>query len=227
MAVTVFAAFLAGLIAFFSPCILPIVPGFLAFVTQGVDQGRRRRLLLTAMFTLGFTIAFTIIGFLIGAAGATATFQAAEVWLRRVGGVLIIGFGLAMLGLLRFAWMDLDMRFHGKSPEWLGPYGGAVALGAAFGVGWSPCVGPILASIIVLAGIEGGAMDGALLLSLFSFGLAIPFLVFGSLADLGSGFMRRNARFTESVEVIGGVFLILLGIMIFTGAVNRILLGVF
>lgn len=223
MVVEPVAAFVAGLIAFFSPCILPIVPGFLAFITQGAASTRRRRLLLTLLFTGGFTVAFTVIGFLIGAAGSTATFQAAEVWLRRVGGVFIIVFGFAMLGLLRFPWMDRDLRYHGRGPAWLGPYGTATVMGAAFGVGWTPCVGPILGSIIVLAGIEGGAMQGGLLLSLFSLGLAIPFLIFGSLADLGSSFMQRYARFTQVVEIVGGVFLVLLGIMVFTGAANRLL----
>ncbi len=226
MAIEPFAAVAAGLIAFFSPCILPIVPGFLAFITKGQDSTRKRRLIMTVLFTAGFTVAFTIIGFLIGAAGSTAAFQAVEVWLRRVGGLFIIVFGFAMLGLLRFAWMDRDVRYHGKVPEWLGPYGTAAAMGAAFGVGWTPCVGPILGSILILAGLEGGALQGGLLLSLFSLGLAVPFLIFGSLADLGSGLMRRYARFTQVVEISGGVFLVLLGIAIFTGAANRLLAGV-
>lgn len=217
------AAFVAGLVAFFSPCILPVVPGFLGFVTGGSATSRAKRIIYTIAFVAGFTVAFTVIGFLIGAAGQSAAFIASEAWLRRIGGALIIAFGFWMLGLLPIPVLDRDLRYHGKVPAWLGPGGSAFVLGAAFGVGWTPCVGPVLASILILAGIEGSASMGGLLLLLFSLGLAVPFLVFGLVADRGAAWIHRNAKWTRVVEWVGGLFLIALGIAVFTGAANRLI----
>ena len=228
--VNVITAFVAGALAFFSPCVLPIVPAYLAFIASrgskdGGPVGRSRRFGLTACFVLGFGLAFTIIGFLIGSVGGQPAFQSAQVWLRRIGGVLIIAFGFAMLGLWRMPWMDRDVRYHGRL-ERFGPVTGSVLLGAAFGVGWTPCVGPILASILLQAGLGGSGAQGAFLLACFSLGLAVPFLLFGLVADQGAGFIHRHAKATRVVEIVGGVFLVLLGIMVFTGAVNRFLLYV-
>ena len=128
-----------------------------------------------------------------------------------------------MTGLLRPAWMDRDFRFHGKMPAWLGPTGTALALGAAFGIGWSPCVGPILATILIQAGLDGSGAHGAFLLAMFSLGLAVPFLAFGLLADRGAAVLRRSGRVAQAVEVVGGILLIVLGILVFTGTANRIL----
>jgi cytochrome c-type biogenesis protein len=232
--VGVLAAVLAGLLAFFSPCVLPIIPGFLAFVASRGQPGdahlqatsareRWRRFGLTACFVAGFGVAFAIIGYLIGAIGGLAGFQSAQVWLRRIGGVLIIAFGFAMLGLWRMPWMDRDVRVHSRF-ERAGPIAGAFLLGASFGIGWTPCVGPILASILLQAGLGGTGAGGAFLLLCFSLGLAIPFLAFGLAADAGAAFVRRHARATRVVEVLGGLFLVALGIMVFTGAANRLLL---
>jgi cytochrome c-type biogenesis protein len=219
------AAFAAGLLAFFSPCVLPILPGYLGFVAGGPSAHWTQRFGRTFGFTLGFLVAFAIIGFLIGAVGQSASFLHAEEWLRRLGGALIIVFGLAMTGLLRFAWMDRDVRVHDVDTKRLGPIFGPLALGAAFGVGWSPCVGPILASILVLAGLDGGAMRGGVLLAFFGLGLGAPMLAVGMAADRAVPLLRRFNRATRVVEVVAGVFLILLGIAVFTGAANRILLG--
>lgn len=226
--VSLAAAFVAGLLAFFTPCVLPIVPGFLAFVAGRsgagvVAAGRGRRFALTACFVAGFGLAFTAVGYLLGAAGSTLQGAEAQVWLRRVGGVLVIAFGFAMLGLWRLPWMDRDFRVHSVSSR-LGPVSGALALGAAFGVGWTPCVGPILASILLQAGLGGSGAGGTLLLAVFSAGMAVPFLAFGLAADAGAGFVRRHGRATQVVEVVGGLFLVALGIMVYTGAANRVLL---
>lgn len=221
------AAFAAGVLAFFSPCVLPILPGFLGFVAGSAETAWRRRAGRTFGFTLGFLVAFAVIGFLVGAVGQSAAFLGAEEWLRRIGGALVILFGLAMVGLLRFAWMDRDVRVHGVDAQRLGPIVGPVALGAAFGVGWSPCVGPILASILVLAGIDGSALRGGVLLAFFGIGLGLPMLAVGLAADRAVPVLRRFNRATRFVEVASGLFLIALGIAVFTGAANRILLGEF
>lgn len=224
--VTLGAALVAGLVAFFTPCVLPIVPAILSFVGGGVQDTtvpRSLRMVRIAAFVLGFGIAFTLLGLLVATAASSLASKGFETWLDRIGGTIVIVFGLAMTGLLRLRWMDRDLRFHGKAPAWMGPTFGALFLGAAFGVGWSPCVGPLLGGILVAAGRSGGAAAGALLLATFSFGMALPFLAFGLAADQGAALLRRWSRATRVVEVVGGVLLIVLGIFIFTGSTNRVL----
>ena len=216
-------AFGAGLLSFFAPCVLPVLPGYLAFVTGGNTSTAKRRTLLTLAFVTGFSVAFILMGLAVGALGSTATFRAAETWLQRIGGALIIAFGLYMVGLLRLPFMEREIRYHGQAPQALGPAGGALFLGAAFGVGWSPCVGPVLASILLLAGVQGGAATGAILLTAYSAGLAIPFLLLGITADRGAAVLKRYRGVTRWVELVGGVLLILLGIFVFTGALPRLI----
>jgi cytochrome c-type biogenesis protein len=212
-------AFGAGLLSFFAPCVLPVIPGYLAFVTGGAGSSTQRRLGLTLAFVLGFSIAFVALGLLIGTAGSTVAFGQAETWVQRLGGGLIIAFGLYMTGLLKIPFMEREVRYHGQAPSMLGPAGGAVFLGAAFGVGWTPCVGPVFGSILILAGVSGGAAQGALLLALYAAGLAIPFLFLGLTAERGAAFLQRHQGLTRGVEVVGGVLLIVLGIFVFTGSV--------
>lgn len=215
-------AFAAGLASFFAPCVLPIVPGYLGFVTGGASTSQGRRSVITLAFVLGFSIAFVLLGLVVGLAGSSLMFGGAQDALNRVGGAVIIVFGLAMLGLLRLPFMDRDVHYHGTAPMRHGPVLGALGLGAAFGVGWSPCVGPILAGILVLAGVSGGAAGGALLLGVYAAGLAVPFLALGLFADRGAAFVRRFGRVAHSVELVGGVLLIALGIAVFTGATTRL-----
>ncbi|MHB8605284.1 MAG: cytochrome c biogenesis CcdA family protein [Thermoplasmatota archaeon] len=221
-AVTPAIAFAAGLVSFISPCVVPVVPGYLAFVTGGVDSSRGKRMVLTSAFVAGFGIAFVALGVAVGALEGTAALHTTDLWVRRIGGVLIITFGLAMTGLLRLPFMDRDLRYHGDAPKRAGPFFGALGLGAAFGVGWSPCVGPILGSILILGG-SGGAQQGAFLLGVYALGLAIPFLVVGYFAERANGVLRRFSRAARVVEIVGGILLIALGIAVFTGALARLL----
>lgn len=216
-------AFGAGLLSFFAPCVLPVLPGYLAFVAGGAEASTRRRVGLTVAFVSGFGVAFVAIGVLVGLLGASASFQVAETWLERVGGAIIIAFGLSMTGLLDLGILEREARYTGDAPDPLGPLAGAAFLGAAFGVGWSPCVGPILASILVLAGLEGGAVAGGLLLAAYAAGLALPFLALGVSADRGAAWLRRHRRLARGVEVVGGVLLVVVGIFVFTGSVARFL----
>lgn len=222
--VTPLLAAVAGAAAFFTPCVLPVVPAFLAFLAgPGAQATLGRRLGRTAAFVAGFGVAFSALGYLLATLGSGAQTYVTQVWMRRIGGTLIILFGLAMTGLLRPAWMDRDLRFHGRAPAWLGPIGVALVTGAAFGIGWSPCVGPILASILITAGLTGSGAHGALLLLCFSLGLGVPFFAFGALADQGAAFLRRHARATHIVEIAGGALLIVMGILVFTGTASRLL----
>ncbi len=221
--VTTTVAFGAGLVSFFAPCVLPVVPGYLAFVTGGMAVGRTTRIMRTVAFVLGFGIAFTILGALVGALGGTPAFQRAETWVQRIGGALIIVFGLHMTGLLRLKFLDRDVRYHGHGPKDATPLFSALALGAAFGVGWSPCVGPVLASILLLAGLDGGAAGGALLLAVYSAGLGVPFLVIGFSAERSTAVLQRFRRTTIWIERVGGGILIVLGIFVFTGSLTRVI----
>lgn len=222
-AFTVAVAFGAGLASFFAPCVLPVIPGYIAYVTGGTQTTTKRRLSLTLLFVTGFSIAFIAMGLLVGLAGNTQLFRSADTWLARIGGALIITFGLVMTGLLKIPFLERDARYQGQAPERLGPYAGATFLGAAFGVGWSPCVGPILASILLLAGLEGGALTGALLLGIYALGLAIPFLALGLTADRGAAFLNRHRGLARGTEIVGGILLILVGIFVFTGSLAELL----
>ncbi|MHB8585445.1 MAG: cytochrome c biogenesis CcdA family protein [Thermoplasmatota archaeon] len=220
--VTPGVAFLAGLVSFLSPCVLPVVPGYVAFVTGGAGTWSRRAG-LTVAFVLGFGLAFVILGVAVGALGQATDFTTYKDIVQRVGGALIIAFGLAMTGLLRLPFMDRDFRYHGQAPKAAGPVGGALILGAAFGVGWSPCVGPILASILIVAGTQASVGQAGLLLAAYALGLAIPFLVVGLSAERGASILRKFHRVTRGIEIVGGVVLIILGIFVFTGSLTRFL----
>lgn len=215
-------AFAAGLASFFAPCCLPILPAYVGFVSGGGQASLRRRTLVTTAFVLGFGGAFVLLGLVVGLAGSSLMLGGAQDALERVGGALIILFGLVMLGLLRLPLLDRDLRYHGAAPAKAGPVAGAIALGAAFGVGWSPCMGPILAGILLLAGVAGSASSGALLLAVYAAGLAVPFLVVGVFADRGTAALRRLKGASRGIEIVGGVLLILLGIAVFTGAAARL-----
>lgn len=220
--VSLAVAFAAGLASFLAPCVLPVLPGYLAFVTGGGETGRGRHALRTVLFVLGFGVMFVAMGLLIGAVAESTALRSAETWVERVGGALIIGFGLSMLGLLDVPFLDGEHRYTGKRPMRYGRDVGAVALGAAFAVGWTPCVGPILASILVLAGVQGSAASGALLLGVYALGLGIPFLVLGVGAERGIRLLERFERVTAWIERVGGVILIAVGIAVFTGAMTRL-----
>jgi cytochrome c-type biogenesis protein len=220
--VTLGIAFGAGLLSFLSPCVVPIVPGYLAFVTGGAQVARGARVVRTLAFVLGFGAAFVLLGLVVGAAGTSGLVGMGTRWAERLGGAFIIAFGLVMLGLIRVPWLDRDVRWHGAAPARAGPVGGALLLGTAFGVGWSPCMGPILASILLLAGLQGSITASGALLGVYALGLAVPFVALGLGADHVAPALRRFARVSRAVEVVGGLLLIALGIAVFTGATARL-----
>jgi cytochrome c-type biogenesis protein len=127
-----------------------------------------------------------------------------------------------MTGLLRLRFLEREFRPHPERDDRRGRPLGALSLGAAFGFGWSPCVGPVLASILLLASFQGGIAEAAALLAAYTLGLAIPFLAVGLAADHGAGFVKRFAKTAHAVEVAGGVLLILLGVVVFTGSLSRL-----
>lgn len=210
----------AGVASFLSPCVLPVVPGILAVVAGDARADRRRRMLTTGAFVAGFGVAFVVAGLLIGAAGTLAIAHGLAPWIQRIGGAAIIVFGLHTIGLLELPRIGAGgLR---PDPDADGSLLAATGLGAAFGVGWSPCVGPVLASILVLAGTQGGIVDGALLLGAYAGGLGVPFLALGWTADRGTAFVERHAEAARWFEIVGGVVLVVLGIFVFTGSLARL-----
>ena len=225
--VSIVAAFSAGLISFLSPCVLPLVPGYISMVSgASVDELKaedntrvlRKVLLHSLLFIAGFSIVFISLG-------ASATWLGQVLLSRmsllyKVAGVIIIIFGLHLTGLLRIGFLYRDKRFHsaGKPATALG----AFVIGLAFAFGWTPCIGPILAAILGLAASQQTIGAGITLLAVYSLGLAIPFL----LTSLGiNRFLRFYDRFRvhlRQVEVFSGVILILLGAMIYTNQFTRL-----
>ncbi len=215
------AAFLAGIASFLSPCVLPLVPGYVSLISgASVEElkSKDRKLFNTVlvnslMFILGFTVVFVSLG-----AAATSLGQLAKEykkWLTWLAGGAIILFGLHLTGIFKIKALYSDARLHsvkgGKSPI------GAFVVGFAFAFGWTPCIGPILATILTLAGDAGSVRKGILLLWIYSLGLAVPFLLTSIVIDRFMEFYGWFRRYLHVVEVGSGVVLILVGALILAG----------
>ena len=215
-------AFLAGIISFLSPCTLPVLPSFLAYLS-GVSRNQdseehvanRSQMMLSAfLFVLGFTLVFVLLGASVSALGKLL-YQFQDT-LIKVSGVLLIFFGLFLTGWLKIPFMYREFRPIQMKNKPVG-YAGALAVGFAFGVGWTPCIGPILGVILTIAGTTQGVRQGMLLLSVYSLGLAIPFLLsawlFHSLLD----FIQKFKRIMRAVHVGGGLVLAGMGGLLVSG----------
>ncbi len=212
-------AFLAGLLSFLSPCVLPLVPSYLSFITgmSGVAELEARRhlaLVHAVLFVLGFTLIFA-------ALGATATalgraLNAYQHWLERIGGVLIIFFGLVTLGVIRIPALAREARFQ-MADQPLG-FLGSVLAGAAFGAGWTPCIGPILGSILLYTSTRADLSQGLLLLGAYSLGLALPFLAAAWALEAFLRWFQRFRRYIGWVERIAGALLVVVGVLLLSGS---------
>lgn len=220
--VTLLMAMGAGLLSFLSPCVLPLFPSYLSFVAgvslddlQGTVANRETRravLLNSLLFIAGFSIVFISLGASFSLLGRF--FFDFQRVIQRAGGVLIILLGLYTLGLVKVPWLMRDLRVHLKTRP--AGYVGALLVGITFAAGWIPCVGPILGAILVLAGTTASAGTGVLLLAAYSLGLAVPFLVSSLALNRFLKFFDRFKRFLPAVEVVSGVFLILVGTLLAT-----------
>lgn len=213
------AAFLAGVLMFLAPCTLPIVPGYLAFIAgnpTGTAVSTRRRVLLNALaFVVGFSIVFILLGTFAAEAGSVL-----GPWrdtLSRAAGAVIIIFGLTMLGIVRIPVLSNEKRMAIPHFLTIGKLESSLLIGALFALGWSPCIGPILGTILLFASTSATAMQGALLLGVFSLGLGLPFIATAFLLNEAGALIQRYSRFISTLSVLGGIILLLLGLLMLFG----------
>jgi len=209
-------SFTAGLLSFLSPCVLPLIPSYVTFITglslEDVQKARRAALVHSVLFVVGFSIIFL-------ALGATATvlgrvLLAHRVWISRVGGALVILFGLYTLGVFNVSALSRERRVH-LADKPVG-YLGTVLVGIAFGAGWTPCIGPILGSILILSSSSADLNRGLLLLTAYSLGLAIPFLLSALLVRHFLALFTRLRRQMVWVTRASGALLVLVGVLMLT-----------
>jgi cytochrome c-type biogenesis protein len=217
-------SFAAGVFSFLSPCVLPLVPGYISLISgvsiDNLKQGtssRRSVIVNSLAFNAGLSVIFLLLGTTAGLVGSAIT---SNPWVRIIGGIVIIAFGLQLIGLLKISALYKDTRFFSDDK----PRGflGSATLGVAFAAGWTPCIGPILAGIIGLAATSGGWKSGLLLSAFYSAGLAVPFLLTGLGINQFLGFYKNFRRHLHKVEVISGIVLIFVGILVMTGQSTRL-----
>lgn len=218
------AAFVAGLLTFLAPCTLPLVPAYLSFIS-GVSAEKiedeaaymrvRKKIFINGlMYVIGFSAVFIVFGTLAGIIGITLA--PIRLWLARIGGGFVIIFGLFMMGALRLPFLARERTLRFKFLETGKPLNSFI-LGSAFAFGWTPCVGPILGSILLLASTATTVLQGSLLLFIFSLGLAVPFLLIALGVASASRIIGRITPLLNIISFIGGIFLVLLGILLLTG----------
>ena len=218
------AVFFAGVLMFLAPCTLPLLPAYLGYISgvaydalhKGASSHVRRRVFQQALlFVVGFTVVFMVLGLLASFAGAVLApvRQALTV----IGGVLIIVFGLYMIGVIRIAFLSRARRLHLPRALTPGASMSTLLLGAAFALGWTPCIGPLLGAVLFYASTTETLLLGAGLLLVFSLGFAIPFLLLALFLGQATNVVERIAPYLRGVSVVGGIVLVLFGIMLVFG----------
>ncbi len=203
-------ALLAGIVSFISPCVLPLVPGYLGFVS-GMSAVKSRVLLGSVLFVLGFSVVFVSFGALFGGLGA-AVYAGGLMWVQRVLGVFVIFLGFVLMGQFKFMQRTMKLQVSPKFGLFSAPL-----LGFAFGLGWTPCIGPTLAAVLTLASDAGSPSKGALLAFVYALGIGLPFIAIAT----GFGWANRSVSFIKrhirGFNIAGGALLVLLGLLMVTG----------
>ncbi|RMG05968.1 MAG: cytochrome c biogenesis protein CcdA [Nitrospirae bacterium] len=221
-------AFLAGLVSFISPCVLPLVPSYVSYIT-GISfedltslKEKRRVRFLTLFHSLFFVAGFSIVFISLGASSSKIgsllyNYQDA---IRITGGIIIIIFGLFISGLLNIRFLSVEKRlqFGGKPAGYLG----TSFVGMAFAAGWTPCIGPILGSILMYAGAQGSVSYGVKLLSIYSLGLALPFVLSALGINMFLGYSKRILKYMRLIKIISGILLITFGILLLANKVSEL-----
>jgi cytochrome c-type biogenesis protein len=215
-------AFAAGLLSFLSPCVLPLVPSYIGFLTgmtlPEVSVRRRAALMHAVLFVAGFSLVFILLG--ATATGLGRALNQYQTWMQRVGGVLIIAFGLVCLGVVRadFLLRERRLQIEEKPVGYLG----SLLVGMAFAAGWTPCIGPVLGAILGLAATTSDLGRGTLLLVAYSAGLAVPFLLAALALESFLGWFQRFRRYLPWVMRVSGALLVFVGILMVTGEFTRL-----
>ncbi len=217
--VSAWVALGAGLLSFFSPCVLPLVPAYLLYMTgmasdPGEGRARWGAVAHAAFFVVGFGLVFVLGGITVGLLGSLM--PRAMGYLARVGGAFLILFGLHMTGLIAIPLVNMDRRLNldlGRLPG----YGRSFVMGLVFAAGWTPCIGPALGAILSLAAVSRTVASGAALLGVYSVGIAVPFLLVAALSDVAVPWLRKMGRHTRRIAQVAGGLLIVMGLLLVTG----------
>jgi cytochrome c-type biogenesis protein len=226
--VSLIAAFAAGFLSFVSPCVLPLIPGYISFVSGvSVEEMRgdappatsRLQVFVTSLaFVIGFSLVFITLG---ASATAIGKFLFAKLpLLTKIAGVVLIIFGLHTMGVFRLAFLETEKRVHAQRKP-AGPLG-AMLVGIAFAFGWTPCIGPILGGILAIAGSRNSVGEGITLLAVYSLGLGIPFLLTSLAINRFFGAAKRIRRYYHAIELTSGALLVAIGVLILTGQLTLI-----
>ncbi|MBU8849001.1 MAG: cytochrome c biogenesis protein CcdA [Desulfobacterales bacterium] len=212
------AALFAGLLSFFSPCILPLIPAYFSFITglsldeltEDKKETRQKVILSTLFYVAGFSFIFILFG---ASASFLGGFASQYSWvIRYMGGGIILVFGLHLLGIINIKGFNFEKRIHiKKKPLHLM---GTFVIGMAFGAGWSPCIGPMLGSILIVAGNQDSVLEGVALLGVYSAGLAVPFLIMSFFINSILEIMKRATKFIGVFNKVSGILLIVLGLLL-------------
>lgn len=221
--VTLGLAFVAGIASFASPCVLALVPIYIGYL-GGQSAGKKPATRWTTFihgvfFVVGFSLVFVTLGVAVSALG-TLLYDIRE-WLERVGGVVVLVFGLHTVGVIHISFLDWDRRFNVKFGQKVG-YLPSFLMGIFFSAGWTPCVGPVLGAVLMLALNVGQAMQGAILLCAYSVGMAIPFLAAALGVGWASGMMARYGKAIRVVEIVTGLLLATAGVLMILGVMGRV-----
>lgn len=212
--------FLEGIATFLSPCFLPLIPIYLGYLSGEAADGRRKWNVLknSIGFIIGFTIVFVLLGATASGIGKFMLVHKRE--FNRVLGVLIVIMGLFYMGLIKIKFLNMEKRFsyEGKKTGFIG----AIILGAAIAFGWSPCIGPLLGSALMLAASKSSAVHGAYLLFIYSMGIAIPFMGAALLVQGASFKLRSILKYNHIIKIVTGIILVATGVLLFTGYFERI-----
>lgn len=211
-------SFIAGLVSFLSPCVLPLIPAFLAYLagTSLNQNGARIKIFFNSLaFVLGFSFVFATLGVLLNTLLGSISYDV-QIWLSRLGGIIIIIFAFYILGLVKLKFLAREHKFGVR--KFSVSYITSFVFGAAFAVGWTPCVGAILGSVFALAITKPGL--GFVLLMSYSLGLGVPFLLVGLFTTKAIGFIRKSGTFLKYFNIVVGILLLVLGILVFTNKLN-------
>ncbi len=213
---------MGGLISFLAPCVLPIIPGFLAYLagasTAETGSKRKEIFINSIFFVLGFGVVFALLGVLLNTLLENVAYDA-QIWLSRIGGVMIIFFGLYLVGLIKIPFLEKEYKF-GVKTKFKSRYVTSFLFGLAFAAGWTPCVGPALGVILGLAATQPGS--AFILLLTYALGLGIPFLIVGAFTGQAAEFINRHAVGLKYLNIVFGVILLALGVLIFTQKLSLI-----